>query len=74
MISQEDLLEISAIADELVEVADVENDGMSAMACLMAAATFIVSSGTSSEMAVKALLSFMNVYSEELLEKSNGGH
>lgn len=74
MIEQEAILEISALADEIIEKLDGGHDGESAMACLMAASTFIVSEGITEEMAVKALLSFMSVYSETVTEQTTGTH
>ena len=74
MITPENILEITALADEIVETIDGGHDGASAMACLMAASTFIVSEGITEEMAVKALLSFISIYSETVLEQSTGTH
>ena len=54
------------IADQVVELADIDLDEVSAIACLMAAATFIGEGDLSVKKAAKLLADYVEVVKENL--------
>lgn len=65
MISDDKFETAADLANEIIEFADFDDDGVAAMACLMAAATFAVHNCTTVGHAARILKVLMTQYSAD---------
>ena len=65
MIDDDKFEEAAALANEIIDFADFDNDGVAAMACLMAAATFAVHNCTPVGHAARILKILMTQYAAD---------
>ena len=65
MIDDDKFEDAAALANEIIDFADFDDDGVSAFACLMAAATFACHQGVAVGHAARILKVLMNQYAED---------
>ena len=65
MIEEEKFETAAALANEIIDFADFDDDGVAAFACLMAAATFATHNKTPVGQAARILKILMNQYAED---------
>ena len=72
MIADDKFEEAAALANEIIDFADFNDDGVSAFACLMAAATFLAENGTATGHAARVLKVLMQQYAKDNLIVKKG--
>ena len=72
MIAEDKFEDAAALANEIIDFADFDDDGVAAFACLMAAATFLAEHGTSTGHAARVLKVLMQQYAKDNLIVKKG--
>jgi hypothetical protein len=71
MISDDKFEAAADLANQIIEFADCDDDGIASFACLMAAATYSVSHGAEIGQAARVLKIFMQQYAKDNKEEFN---